>query len=108
MDPEYFNASSVRKPVKLIHYQRVLLVVTKTHQLVLWKSTDDKMVLTFVQVYIVSIGHRKGKNVSCRPGNFMGIYCLCVSKLGYTKIISLSVLDAPKCLACSRQSRNEL
>lgn len=35
MDPEYFNASSVRKPVKLIHYQRVLLVVTKTHQLVL-------------------------------------------------------------------------
>lgn len=76
--------------------------------MLLWKSTDDKMALTFVQVYAVGIDHRKEKNVSYRPGNFMGIYCLCVAKLGYTKIISLSMLDAPQCLACSRQSRNEL
>ena len=38
MDPEYFNASSIRKPVKLIHYQRVLLVVTKTRQLAFMKK----------------------------------------------------------------------
>lgn len=38
MDPECFNAISIQKPVKLIHYQRALMVLTKTHQLAFMKK----------------------------------------------------------------------
>lgn len=82
-----------------MYQQRALLLLRRTHQLAFMKKyrgQDSPHILIETQAPTTE----EKEILSFKFGEFTGIDCLHVSELGYRMIISLWILDAPKCLKC--------
>lgn len=87
-----------------MHYQGALLLLIITHQLALMKKYrgQDGPHILIATPASATEKEKKKKKLSCTTGKFTRLDSLYISELGYRMIISLSILDVPKCLICIR------